>query len=167
MSIYEEVMRIPLVVRVPHTAHGKVLHEQVSMVDVLPTLLESLGLPPLSRAQGRSLLPLFEGGHLPDSTVFGDASIVSGRRAVRRPTWKYINTPGAGGEELYDLAADPHERTNLCARERDRCEPFLDELMRWEDAQQRKVAELGLPRVATAAVDENVRERLRQSGNAR
>jgi tetratricopeptide (TPR) repeat protein len=87
------------------------------MVDVAPTILDMLDLPPLEDVQGTSLLPLMKGESLDldlvgygasiePHTVFGTSII----RYVRKGRWKYIHKVEP---ELYDLTKDPGELENL------------------------------------------------------
>jgi len=80
-------------------------------------------------AVGFSLMPLFKGGNEPVRAHAVSASI-GGTPAVRLGQWKYIPVPGSGGwgkggdqsqpVQLYDLASDIGEATNLAAGEPER-----------------------------------------------
>ena len=92
-------------------------HTYVSLVDLGPTLLDYCSAEPLPKAQGRSLRPVLEGSADPADWEDAYAEFFSQRfgytqRIVWHGRWKFIFSPG-GIDELYDLAADPHERTNL------------------------------------------------------
>ena len=115
---YEEVYNIPLVMRVPGAKRrGEDAVTMTSLVDLAPTLLDLCGLPPLARAQGRSLRPVLEGTS--DASQWRDAygeffgqRFVYTQRIVWHEDWKYVFSPG-GIDELYNLADDPLERNNL------------------------------------------------------
>jgi arylsulfatase A-like enzyme len=82
-------------------------------MDVFPTLTELAGIAPKSGISGRSIVPLLrdpsaEWDH-PVVSVYGD-----GHYSVIHGDWHYIRY-AQGGEELYNLAADPHEWENLAA----------------------------------------------------
>lgn len=67
-SLYEEVLRIPLLFRYTGTVGaGQVLDTPVSNMDITPTLLDMAGIPVPGGMQGQSLLPLMQGGAAPDS----------------------------------------------------------------------------------------------------
>jgi len=119
MNFFEGSTRIPLVVHAPARFPARRVATPVSLVDVLPTIVELAGgsaddaVEPLA---GRSLLPLCAGAD-EDRTVVGEytaegacAPIVM----IRRGDWKFVHCP-ADPDQLYDLAADPHERVNLAA----------------------------------------------------
>jgi len=124
---YEEVYKVPLIIRLP----GRLLDEAgnhrgrevsdalVSLVDVGPTLLDFCRLAPLPQAQGRTLRPLIEGAADKDQWQEAYAEFFAQRfmytqRIVWHRDWKYVFSPG-GVDELYHLAADPYEQNNLAA----------------------------------------------------
>ncbi len=117
-TAYEEVYNIPLIAAGPDIpAQGEDPATATSLVDVGPTLLELCGLPPLPRAQGRSLVPVFDGRADPAdwrdayAEFFGQRFVYT-QRLVWHGPWKFIFSPG-GIDELYNLAEDPHETCNL------------------------------------------------------
>jgi arylsulfatase A-like enzyme len=124
---YEEGLRCPLLVRYPPlVAPGTTIDALTLALDVAPTVLELAGAAPAAALQGRSLVPLL-GGQQPAwrssflAEYYGEAAIpwlvAMSYKAVRTDRYKYIDwTQHEGCDELYDLAADPYELTNL-ARE--------------------------------------------------
>ena len=121
---YEESIRVPLLVRYPRlVAPGTRVEALALNVDVAPTLLELAGAEPLEKVHGRSLVPLLGGRAAPWRDSFlaeyfleKVAPRAPAWQAVRTARWKYIRYTGLEGmDELYDLAADPHEVRNLAA----------------------------------------------------
>ena len=116
-TAYEEVYNIPLVVRVPGQQPAEDQTTLTSLVDLAPTLLDCCGLEPLSGIHGQSLRPVLEGTAEASDRRFAYAEFF-GQRFVytQRIVWqddrKYVFSPG-GIDELYDLANDPREQTNL------------------------------------------------------
>lgn len=107
-SAYQESLHVPLIFRGPGVQVGRRIATPVSTVDVAPTLLDLLGLQPLPGAQGRSLRPALEGGELrPRPIFFG--WIEPAARGVRWGRWKLLQFER--GARLFDLVADPGERT--------------------------------------------------------
>lgn len=110
-TLYEAEIRTPLLVRLPGQVEGARHRAPVQHVDVVPTLLELLGVEPEGAAlEGRSLVPLLEGEPLPDGLAFATIdtlrSVTDGRR-------KLILDLRRGTREMYDLAADPGERHDV------------------------------------------------------
>jgi len=60
-SLYNEAVHVPLIVLAPAVRGGEVVEDQVSLIDVAPTILELLQLPPEPSFEGRSLVPLLKG----------------------------------------------------------------------------------------------------------
>jgi uncharacterized sulfatase len=120
--MYEQITRIPFIVRGPDVPAGLVDRDPVGHVDVVPTILDYLGAdrPPI--LQGRSLLPRLRGEEeAPDEPVFiefnrhnvGNHSY-GGFKPIRcavdgryKLVLNLLHT-----DELYDLEADPHELEN-------------------------------------------------------
>ena len=109
---------IPLILAGPGVpACGQNTDTLTSLVDVAPTLLDLCGLSPLPTAHGRSLRPVLKGTADPSTwrdafaEFFGQRFVYTQRLVWHWP-WKYVFSPG-GVDELYNLAADPHETVNL------------------------------------------------------
>ena len=122
--LYDELLRVPLAIRAPGWPEGLVVEEPVSLLDVVPTVLELLGLPVPSDGDGQSLVPLVGGGagrpcvseevRSESETGYpGDDELT----AVRSARWKWIETrdraTGAAREERFDLEADPAEKAPI------------------------------------------------------
>lgn len=136
-TLYEEVLRVPLIVAGPGVAEGARIGDQASLLDVVPTVLERLGLASASALDGRSLLPFLHvgsaaagGGTSGHAGATSDAEPVLGLhtashdgtlslRGVRAPSRKLVHDDRRGTVELYDLASDPGERRNLAPATRD------------------------------------------------
>lgn len=120
MSFLEGAARVPLVVSAPGQFAARRVGAAVSLVDLLPTLVEIAGdgapggyATPID---GRSLLPHLQGGEGHDE-VMGEylaEGAVAPVVMIRRSATKFIHSP-ADPDQLYDLAADPDERRNLGA----------------------------------------------------
>jgi arylsulfatase A-like enzyme/Flp pilus assembly protein TadD len=124
--VYREMLQVPLLIKLPGGAGGgRRIEEPAQLVDVAPTVLAALGVPPPPTWRGRDLL----GGHddlagPPAPPILSEsiyprlhfgwsdlASIIDGRH-------HYIEGEYVGGPdpELYDLIDDPSERVNLASR---------------------------------------------------
>lgn len=109
--MYDSVVRVPLVVRLPGRARaGTRVDRLASLMDLGPTLLEAAGVPAPTHLEGRSLFPLLEGGTDPVRTrVYCEDNYMT---MIRSDTHKLVHYAGQPYGEFYDLAADPAERSN-------------------------------------------------------
>jgi len=134
-SVYEGGLRVPAAARWPSRIRAGQVTDQVSLtMDLLPTVLAAAGItPPKERKlDGIDLLPVLDGREKSRSrTVFFRYKRGENRRkAVRKGNWKYAND--SGKEELFDLARDPGEKTDLLATKPEIAKDLRAELDRWE-----------------------------------
>jgi len=108
---YEEIIRVPLVVSTPDDDGGRV-DQQVSLIDLGPTMYDLLGLETPGKVQGRSLEPLLSGGDR-EETVHITTSKQGRILSTRTPEWKCIWEMDEDTVELFDLTADPEESTDV------------------------------------------------------
>lgn len=118
---YEELVRVPLLVKLPGGRHGgRRVERQVRLIDVFPTVLDLLDIPRSRRISGCSLVPWIE--NAPEGAAGGegcDLAVIeiaeeegaAPTLALRSQGLKYIRGPA--GEELYDLSTDPEEAHDL------------------------------------------------------
>jgi len=96
------------------TAAGTVCSKPVNLLSLYPTLTELSGLPPRKGNDGPSLVPLLKN----PQAEWNHVSVVHlsqpGSYGLSTSSWRYIHYAN-GDEELYDIAADPHEWSNLAA----------------------------------------------------
>jgi N-acetylglucosamine-6-sulfatase len=129
--MHEPSIRVPLVVRYPGltpASRPRVVEKMVLTVDLAPSLLDLCGAEPLPSIHGRSWRKLAQG----DATGWRSSwfyeynyekqfPYTPNVRGVRTDDWKLIRYPHGDGRpdrhlaELYHLAVDPEERTNLIA----------------------------------------------------
>ena len=174
VTLYDELIRVPLIIRVPGAASGRV-SEQVRQIDVLPTLLELSGRPVPPAVEGESFAGVFRGASIRDRTVVArvDDPVRSRRRAIIHNGYKRIESDEDGSllfrpiasRELYDLASDPHERDNLAARSASIEERLRERLGRHEADAARRRARWSSGG-ARAATSDDLEEALRQLGYA-
>jgi arylsulfatase A-like enzyme len=112
---YDETTGVPLFVKLPGSEHaGSRVPSVVETIDIMPTVLEYLGLPVPPTAQGESLLPLLApAGELAKNAVLSQDTINMNRYGLRTDDLKLILDLSSGRRELYDLHADPKELVNL------------------------------------------------------
>lgn len=114
-SFFEWSARVPLMIASPGHQPGRV-EDCVSLVDLLPTLVEIGGGEVSVRCDGESLIPALTGGKTRDFAICDYSGIgpCVPHRMVRKGRFKLIYTQGAP-DLLFDLDADPDELTNLAA----------------------------------------------------
>ena len=110
--VYQATQHVPLIISGPGISPGTTSASTVGLVDVAPTILDLLRLPPLPSADGRSLVPLLHGARplSPDYELetyypalsYGWAPL----RALVAGPYKYVEAPHP---ELYELPTDPRE----------------------------------------------------------
>lgn len=185
---WEELLRVPLVVRWPGRPDlaGRRVTEPVQIVDLLPTLLSSFGLPPAPEARGRNLLPVVAGssGRPGDSPQRAAAPAGSPGRpsepvpvlttelcdgwdllSIQRDGWKLVRRrprEGAPEDHLFHLASDPGERRDRVKSNHGRAEDLagqLERLVREDEA-------LGPSASSATAADipDETRKRLEELG---
>ena len=117
---FEPAMAVPLIMSTPGGPKGQTVQENVSLMDLLPTMLDLAGDHELRDLRepidGQSLTPLMNGG---SGNNVAYAEIMSdGLSApifmIKRDQWKLIDGP-AYPTALYNLVQDPHEETNLAS----------------------------------------------------
>lgn len=100
-TLFDPGLEVALIMRLPATARGEpeVCSDLISHVDVLPTVLDMLGLPIDTAVQGVSFAPWLRGeeDHLPRGEVFGeknwhDIDQYDPMRCIRTPTHKYVRS---------------------------------------------------------------------------
>ncbi|HEY5897075.1 MAG TPA: sulfatase-like hydrolase/transferase [Burkholderiales bacterium] len=129
-ALHEELVRIPLLLKLPGQTSRRDLTQLSEQADLLPTILELAGVAPRPATEGISLVPALHGRPV-ERAVFSMnfqqsrrlGPLDTGSVAMLEGRWKYvhyfgkINYPHSPPleDELYDLAADPHETANQVA----------------------------------------------------
>ncbi|MBT2246920.1 sulfatase [Sphingobium sp. BHU LFT2] len=124
-TAYEESMRIPMIARCPSLfPAGSTVEAVVANIDIAPTMLAAAGLEAPDHMAGSDFLPLARDPKAPWRNEFlyeyyweRNFPQTPTVHALREDRYKYIHFHGIWDlDELYDLAADPHENNNLLAQ---------------------------------------------------
>ena len=175
-SVYQTAMHTVGVIRLPGgEGGGRKIEEPVSSIDLLPTLLNILGISPPPGIDGEAIQLGITDDALPQRTRFGQATRprkhhetdprwmnILKARYIRSGRHKFIHTPYLGTEELYDLESDPGEQNNLLENSspesREIAARLRTELTTWAESAD------PLPTRFEPTHREETRERLRSLG---
>ncbi|PYR59769.1 MAG: hypothetical protein DMF85_06930, partial [Acidobacteria bacterium] len=164
--IYESTMRVPLVVHAPFSSmHHRRVADPVRSVDVMPTVLDLLGVPtPSVTMDGESLAPLMAGARSElGLEAYGEAVYPlhhfgwSDLRALRQGRYKLIAAPRP---ELYDLEEDPAEQKNIFGDRR----PLGDRMLGRLGEMESRFEKAGASKGQASEVDPDARARLAALG---
>ena len=162
--LYDEVVRVPLIVRTPGVSSGGTISHQVSHLDVAPTVMDIADVPCDPRMLGHGLKSVLSGGsyytrgHVICEMIMKNTYHI----AIRTEMHKYIYCQARPDAcELYDLTIDPGERINLAKESPGLVAEFQSLVARHLEAVQgtRDETELGDP-----VLSEDVVQRLRALG---
>jgi arylsulfatase A-like enzyme len=164
-SLHRELLEVPLLLTGPGLPRGLRVERTVELIDLAPTLLELAGLPAPEAMAGGSLVPLLqaEAGAGEPEEAFSELFYARTywARALQQGRWKLIVS--RLGERrhvaLFDLDADPWERTNIAEQAPEVVQAMLqriDELV--------AAAEAARPAAEDRELDATTRERLRALG---
>lgn len=118
MSYFENSVRVPMLLSYPKSYQPHRVTENVSTLDILPTLVDLVGtkLIPSLPMDGISMMPHLR-GNAGNDTVFAEymgEGTISPLAMIRRGPWKYITCP-ADPPQLFNLRNDPKELVNLAS----------------------------------------------------
>ncbi|HWO23044.1 MAG TPA: sulfatase-like hydrolase/transferase [Kofleriaceae bacterium] len=133
-ALYRELLHVPLIFYIPD-GKPRVIRGAVTPLDVMPTIAGIAGIPidDLS-LEGRSLVgALFYGKEDRERVVFAETNAPGKQRAAISEQWKLIYYLNSNLYELFDLAADPWEKTNLAPKRPPGMEPMQRALSAWMD----------------------------------
>jgi arylsulfatase A-like enzyme len=119
LNLYDEILKVPMLMRIPGVPGNQVIGQQVSTMDIMPTILELAGCRIPEKVLGTSLTPLWSGN--PEAY---NVAVAIGERwrdtshmiAVRTEEYKYIwDDAQPDAPMLFDLRTDPKEQHNIAA----------------------------------------------------
>jgi len=179
-TLYGEATRVPFILRVPHLERGRRVNSMLQTVDILPTLLDVLGVDIPPQAQGISAAGLLEGGgdKALRNYAFGSLTFLT---YVQTDKWKLIKPRNCTNfrmlprficralpwlleeeSELYNLELDPEEQENLYADHPDVAAELEKELAGWKRSLPSHV--YGENRAFAPDLDEKTKDRIRRTG---
>lgn len=156
-TLYDDVIHIPLIIKTPKR-QGKRVKGLVQIIDIMPTIIDLLGIPSSQKIQGKSLMPLINIRRPVNEYVYAGLEFNVGKpqpqppfypfrsinESIRDHKWKLIheikfahtssNTTGKIEEEtfkLYNLQDDPDESTNLADKLPETMKDLKEKLSQW------------------------------------
>jgi choline-sulfatase len=111
--LYNEVIRVPLILAGPGLPTGKRISSQVRSIDIMPTLLHLCGLQPTCEIQGTSLVSWIAGACVSDLMAASETERRGRIKALCDGQHKLIRKEAENRQELYDLVRDPTESNDI------------------------------------------------------
>ena len=140
-NLYRETIRVPLIIKLPFSDRKIIIEKQVSLLDVMPTILEALNIKPPKQTLGKSLLEKavlssllnnsFLSGRNTSNSNFSELDTEKTLKSIITPEWKYIYNYGNNTDELYNIKTDPLELYNLTDKEPEKRNQLRNQLFKW------------------------------------
>jgi arylsulfatase A-like enzyme len=151
---------VPLIIRCPWNARPRRIKPLVQSVDIVPTIVDLLGIPVPAHAQGKSLAGLVNGARVPapHDYIYGKMHYAG---YIRDKDWLLIEYDDGPRTELYDLKRDPGEHRNIYPGPNGIGERLKAAFREWEKSlPSYRDEEYSFP----PEFDEATRERIRKTG---
>ena len=131
-TLFDASIKVPLLLRIPGVG-AKAVSRPVQNLDLVPTLLDYLGIETGDTFEGRSLRPIIDEDTEEDAGAADDLQygIQGALRSASDGRFKLIQDLAAGTFSLFDLAADPGEKVDVLHRERRAYFRLRDALTGW------------------------------------
>lgn len=148
LHLYEQVTHIPLIIKEPNQANGRIINDVVEQIDVPSTILDLANIPVPDWMEGHSLVPLMRGETIPvkpafsmslETNVSGRHKISKGTIAVWEGDYKLIRYLDYDKTFLFNLARDPHELNNLMDKEPERKKHLLSLILENFDKANKRI----------------------------
>lgn len=178
-QLYDEVINIPLIFYAPGIfPEKKKIGDMVSLIDILPTIIDALGFKEAQQFDGLSLLPVMNGRSIEDRAIFSETGTTLKKksnkkrglpkrymlpivRCIRTKEWKLIIDENDMPLELYNVMDDMDEKLNLVESHPDMAGRLLKQFC--EQGPTRKAQELIAPQNKND-YDEELKQQLQALG---
>ncbi len=145
-GLYDCTLHIPLIFYYPGKVQpGQRFDDYVHMKDIMPTILELMGVKTKIKFDGRSLTPLFEGKPRTQEPEYYITECTWMRKhGWRTPEWKYMHALEPDFHfkpeiELYNLLSDPDENNNVADENPEVVKMLEERMQNWIAKRQKKV----------------------------
>jgi arylsulfatase A-like enzyme len=158
-TMYEELIHVPLLMRVPWRDWPAVVKERVGAIDIMPTLFDLLDVPLPGTFQGEPLAPFIEGRGERRSDVRFSESVLHGgeTKAAADDRFKLIARIDGAQKALLDLLVDPHEKASITKTYAEKTAALEARLAGWLEENLHRAAALG---------EEGITIRIEEEGDA-
>ncbi len=168
--VYDYLVRVPLIFTGYKIPQGKIISDQVGQIDILPTIIDLVGLPQGNIFHGRSLCPLINGEQMEERPLYLEVfPFITAREGnwlvgIRTPQWKFVFAPKNRKRrpELYNLKDDPKELHNLIDKREDVAQMLKEEILKIPSVNLEEVELPGIKMSETE--DEEMGKRLKGLG---
>jgi len=149
-TLYNDLLRVPLLIRYPGVVEPGIVNTPVSLIDIVPTLMDLVANTPTSpRWEGISLVPLLQGapGALPPRPLFAEVTyrpkLQDGARAEEKTAFKtavilddlkLIHDLIQDSFQLYEFGQDPHDLNDVWGQNPERDQLLESLLASWESS---------------------------------
>jgi len=158
--LYDQLLKVPFIIKGPTIPKAKVINQQVQLIDIMPTILSILKIKVDIKMEGIDLLPIIFGRN--DNQYFAFSEVMDDEgmnlKSIRTREWKLIHNLSTNKYELYNLRTDPGETINLAKIEKEQFEFLKTKLEEWMNRPRPKITPL------TKSLDEETKERLKSLG---
>lgn len=120
VNLYDEIIKVPLIIYLPGKAKEQVVDRQVRLLDLMPTVLDMCGFPHLKGMEGQSMAPIWNGDHtrykgdIAISERWRDRGDVNHIVSIRSENFKFIwNDRLPQQPELFNIKNDPGEQRDI------------------------------------------------------
>lgn len=166
VSVYQDQVHIPLIVKYPNDTKKEVIDQLVSGIDIMPTIMDVLGYDVPQSLEGKSLRGLQDRkSRYIISESFADGKLADAHqrfqrieRAIFFENYKLIAST-SGKRELYDLSQDPLELNNIYNVNNAMANDLTAKLENWLSTKQNEPVDL-----EKSKLDRVARERLKSLG---
>jgi arylsulfatase A-like enzyme len=165
-NLFVETLHVPLLVKFPGGKYGgRKIETPVSQYDLMPTILEYLGITPRLKPQAKSLLPLIRNTDIPGGRVLSFDDTLQFLR-FRQGGVSYSNQTVRGivGEWMYDHMTDPYESDNLAGADMGRVIPMRKLAVRIMNDQRKFRVLVGGKISAPGQLPEDLKRQLKALG---
>jgi arylsulfatase A-like enzyme len=169
-NLHDEILRVPLLMRLPGQSQGRVVQSQVRTLDIMPTVLELCRCPAPEGMEGESVAPLWAGngeayvykGQLSISEMWRDERHIV---ALRTDQFKYLwDSHAPERPRLFNLAQDPQEQQDRSGDEPALAARFQEQV---DNHRQRAAATAPATAALEPEMDQDLLNRLRDLGYVR